>query len=313
MRICVTGGAGFIGSHVVDQLLAEGHDVVVVFDKTKPGNLAHAEDAVRWVHGDLRRLKDCRAAVQDVDAVIHMAALINVDHSIRYPLPFYETNVGGTMKLLNAVRLEPTVKKLVYMSTAEVYGHVPTGRVAETANVDPRSPYAGSKYAGERCCLSFWHTYHHPEITVVRGANTFGPRQTAGGKGAVHAIFIVNRLKGRSITVFGTGTQERDYLYVEDMAKGVVAAALTRDIGGEVINVASGDTLTVNQIAYAAISAVSRPDDQEVRHIAARQGEVLRSCLDPAKAARLLHWHPATSYLAGLRRTVAAYHAAIYP
>lgn len=306
MRVLVTGGAGFIGGHVVETLLELGHEVVVVFDKVKPGKISHIENRVDWVHGDLRRFSDCMRAIRGVDTVIHMAALINVDHSIKYPMPFYETNVKGTMNLLNAVRQCESVRKMVYMSTAEIYGNVIEGMVKEDAIIpDNRSPYASSKFSAERYCLSFWYTYKQPEITIIRGSNTFGPRQTYGAKGAVHAIFIINALKEKQITIYGDGTQERDYIYVKDMARGIVKTALTHDIGGEIINISSGGTISVNMIAGKIVSLVN--PKLEITYKEARAGEVSRSCLDPSKAEKLLGWRAKTPYLEGLEETVKHY------
>jgi len=302
VKVLVTGGAGFVGSHVVERLLELGHEVLVVFDKTKPGKISHLIDEVNFVHGDIRRLEDCRQAVRDVDVVIHLAALINVDHSIQDPLAFYETNVRGTMNLLEAVRLEPSVKKFVYMSTAEVYGNKLDGLLSETDLCDARSPYASSKYAGERYCLSYHYTYGVPEITIIRGFNIYGPRQTYGAKGAVIAIFIGLSLMGKPPVIYGTGEQRRDYVYVKDMAEGIVKVALTLGLGGEIINLSSGQTVSVNEIAEAVLMTT----DSKLRpeRIDARPGEVMRSCGDARKAWRLLGWRDKTSFIDGLKETV---------
>ena len=302
MKVLVTGGAGFIGSHVVERLLELGHEVVVVLDKVCPGNVWHLGNEIKLVKGDIRNFEDCREAVKGVDTIIHLAALIHVDRSIQEPLEFYETNVRGTMNLLEAVRHEPSVKKFVYMSTAEVYGNIPWGLFKETDLCDARSPYAASKYAGERYCLSYYHTYGVPEITIIRGFNTFGPRQRYGSKGAVIAIFIVSVLMGKPPVIYGTGEQRRDYVYVRDMAKGIVKAALTPGLGGKIINLASGWTQSINEIAEEVLKVTDSKLKPE--RINARPGEVMRSCGDARKAFLLLGWRPETSFANGLQETV---------
>ena len=300
MKILVTGGAGFLGSHIVEMLLARGHEVRVL-DRICPGKVEHLTDRIEFVCGNLRKIEDCREAVKDCEAIIHLAALINVDHSIREPLEFYETNVRGTMNLLEAARCEVFVKKLVYMSTCEVYGSS-EGVLKETALCDTRSPYAASKYAGERYCLSYHHTYGEPEITIIRGFNMYGPRQSYGAKGAVIAIFTTLALMGKSPIVFGSGEQYRDYVYVKDTAQGVIEATLTEGLGGEIINLASGKTVTVNEIAEAIVEITGA--DVEIEYAPARPGELFRSCGNSEKARRLLGWAPAVGFYEGLQETV---------
>lgn len=304
MKILVTGGAGFIGSHVVERLLELSHQVVVL-DMNKPGKVGHLLDRVELIEGDITRLKDCFEAVKGVDAVIHMAALIHVGHSIKTPIPFYETNVRGTMNLLEAVRNTPSVKKFTYMSTFECYGNVPQGKADETYLCDARSPYAASKYAAERYCLSWYATYGKPEVTIIRGANTYGPRQTYGAKGAVVAIFITKALRGEAPTIFGDGSQSRDFVYVKDMAKGIVDATLTLGLGGEIINLCSGKTVTVKEIALSVLRLTGfklKPIYGEPR-----LGENMRSCGDPSKAWMLMKWKPETDFLHGLTETIKHY------
>lgn len=301
MRVLVTGGSGFIGSHVVDRLLDLGNAVIVVFDKEKPGKLAHRENEVSWVHGDIRDYRQCVKAVKDVDAVLHLAALINVDESIREPLDFYETNVRGTMNLLEAVRSESSVQKFVYQSTAEVYGTKLKGKLKETDLCDARSPYAASKYAAERYCLSYASTFGKPEITITRGFNTYGPRQTYGVKGALIAIFITNLLKGKPPIINGDGSQMRDYICVNDMAGGLVKAIQTKGLNGEIINLASGEAISVNKIAEAILEVSGLELKPIYRE--ARLGEVARSCGDPSKALKLLGWKAETPFKEGLKET----------
>ena len=306
-RTLVTGGAGFIGSHVVDLLLELGHEITVVFDRVKPGNLAHVEGRVEFVHRDIRDLDACIAAVSGVDTVIHLAALINVDHSLEDPSPFYDVNTQGTMNLLEAARRRgPALRKFVMMSTFEVYGQILDGRAVEDETFcDPRSPYAASKYAAERYCLSYAASYDSPEITVVRGANVYGPRQSAQAKGAAIAIFINKILHDKAPIIFGTGDQTRDYVFVKDTARGIVAAATILGIHGEIINLCSGRDVSMLEIVRKILHELG--SELEVQFADPRPGENIRSCGDPRKAERLLDWYAKKPFSKGLKETIESY------
>lgn len=302
MKILVTGGAGFLGSHIVDQLLGNGDKVIVLFDKVRAGKIAHVEDEVDWIHGNILNFKLCKKAIRDVDAVIHLAALINIDHSIQEPLQFYEVNVRGTQNLLEAVKQEPSVKKFVYMSTCEVYGNVARGKANELAPCYPRSPYASSKYSAERYCLSYHYTYDKPEITIIRGFNIFGPRQSYGVRGAVIPIFITKVQNNQSPIIFGNGLQTRDYVYVKDIASGVIKATMKRGIGGEVINLASGKDTSIKTIAYDVLRLMD--SKLSPTFIESRAGEMMRSCGNASKARRMLEWKPTVTFKRGLKETI---------
>lgn len=302
MKVLVTGGAGFVGSHVVDELLRLENKTIVLFDRTKAGKIKHVADKVKWVHADVRNFKQCQRAMKGVDAVIHLAALINIDHSIVVPLDFYEVNVRGTMNLLEAVKREPSVKKFVYMSTCEVYGNVSRGKAKETAHCYPRSPYASSKYAAERYCLSYHYTYPKPEITIIRGFNIFGTRQSYGVRGAVIPIFIKKILNGQPPIIFGKGTQSRDYVYVTDIADGIIKTTLKRGIGGEIINLASGNPIRIKKIAYDILRLTE--SNLKPIHKEARAGEMIRSCGDSSKAKKLLGWKINVPFQKGLKQVV---------
>lgn len=302
MRFLVTGGAGFIGSHVVDQLLAAEHEVVTIFDKTMPGNLEHVQDQVNWIHGDIRDMDFCFKACRDVDAIIHLAALINVDHSIESPSVFYDVNTQGTMNLLEASRVNnKRLKKFVMMSTFEVYGQTLTERAKENFTFcDPRSPYAASKYAAERYCLSYASSYPEPEITVIRGANVFGPRQSNTAKGAAIAIFITKLLRGEAVTLFGTGEQTRDYVYVKDTARGIIKAATTTGLHGEIINLCSGSDTKMLDIVSMIGCRLNPGQPTKIQYAEARPGENIRSCGNPTKAANMLDWYVPESNIIGM-------------
>lgn len=312
MKICVTGGAGFIASHVVERLLELGHEVVVVFDKEKPGKIPHLEDRVQWIQGNVMNSEDCERAVDGAEAVIHLAALISVDDSILHPRIFWDNNVGGTMLMIEASR-QARVKRFVYMSTAEVYGHIPYGRADETYPCDPRSPYAASKYAAERYCLSWYATYGQPEVVVLRGFNTYGPRQTAGAKGAVVATFIIRCLKGLAPQVRGDGEQRRDFVYVEDMAEAIVKATLydsrSFSIGGLVFNLATGQSTAIVNLAKAIV--VLTEGKPEIQHIVGRMGENTRSVGHAWKAKKYLGWSPEMKLQEGLMKTIEYYREAL--
>ena len=275
--------------------------------KTKPGKLSHVEDRVTFIHKDIRDLSSCISAVQGVDAVIHLAALINVDHSIGDPTPFYDVNTLGTMNLLEAARrCEDKLRKFVMMSTFEVYGQILQGKANEYETFcDPRSPYAASKYAAERYCLSYASSYDLPEITIIRGANVYGPRQSYTARGAAVAIFINKFLNGESPVLFGSGRQTRDYVFVKDTARGIVMATTTFGIDGEIINLCSGKDVSMRSIVQRIKDELK--SDVSIECADARPGENMRSCGDPAYAEQLLGWKAEIPFDEGLTETIRSY------
>jgi len=300
MKVLVTG-TGFVGSHLCDELLRRGHEVKVLihYDDRK---IAHIKDQVEIDRGDIRYMDECLEAVEGVDAVAHLAAVIHVDRSRRFPQLFWETNVQGTMNMLEAARRSDT--KFLQMSTCEVLGHIPSGKAAEDFSFkQPRSPYAASKYAAEAYCHSYAYTYNLP-VNIARCFNICGPRQKYGGKGAVIPIFINKVLHNQPPTIYGTGEQTRDFTDVRDIVKGL-AFLLESDYRGELFHLCSGVERSINDLARLVLNACDSP--LEPIHILDRPGELIRSVGDYSKAKKLLNWEPTIAFDQTMKDTVSYY------
>ncbi|MBI4338194.1 MAG: GDP-mannose 4,6-dehydratase [Chloroflexi bacterium] len=303
-RVLVTGGCGFVGSHLVDALLARGYEVASL---SRPGcdlsNASHVSGKVPHLSAHIEDMDRLRAAVTGRwDAFFHLAALINVDQSLSEPLRFLDVNVKGTANMLELAR-QLGVPRFVHMSTCEVYGNIPQGKAPEDHPLNPRSPYAVSKFSAERYVLAYAYSFPTPHITLIRGFNQYGPRQSAGRFGAVIPKFIRSLLEGKTITVFGTGDQTRDYVFAEDTVQGILRAFEADLPSGEVLNLATGEDHSIRQIAEALCRLAAKDPRQAVEYIEGRRGELIRSCGDASKAQRLLGWVPTVSFSEGLART----------
>ena len=300
MRILVTGGAGFIGSHVVDRFVALGHDVAV-FDNLSSGKREFVNPSARLVVGDLTdsaALERCVAEFKP-DVVDHHAAQIDVRHSVEDPIHDARTNVLGGLALLQACTRH-AVKKFIYASTGgALYGEGRTLPATEDHPVNPESPYGVSKHTLEHY-LYLWKLLHGLDYTVLRYPNVYGPRQNPHGEAGVNAIFIGVMLEGGRPRIFGTGDQVRDYLYVGDVVEGNVLAL--DQGGGEMVNLGTGVGTSVNDIVRD-LNAILGTRIEAI-HEPPRAGEVQRIYLDATRAGRVLGWKPRVSFRDGLTRTV---------
>ncbi len=294
-KTLVTGGAGFIGSHLVDRLLADGHEVLVLdnFSTGRPENLVQ--------HRGNPRLKLCRIDVADHDAiapmfagvewVFHLAALADIVPSMQTPLKYHRANVDGTASVLEAARLAG-VKRLVYAASSSCYGLPDVFPTPETAEIRPMYPYALTKYLGEQCVMHWQKTYRLPCI-ALRLFNVYGPRsRTSGTYGAVFGVFLAQKLAGKPFTVVGDGTQTRDFTFVADVAGAFVAAARS-EIEGEIFNVGSGGAYSVNRLVELL--------GGEVVYIPKRPGEPDCTFADTAKIVSRLGWRPTVRFEDGVR------------
>ena len=301
MRILETGGAGFIGSHVVDRVVALGHEVAVL-DNLSTGRRDFVNPRA---HFELADLTDAPAVERLVAAwkpeiVDHHAAQIDVRRSVADPLFDATTNVLGGIGLLEACRRHQ-VRKLIYASTGgALYGEGRELPATEDHPINPESPYGASKHALEHY-LYLWKLLHGLDYTVLRYGNVFGPRQNPHGEAGVNAIFIGLMLHGRRPRVFGDGEALRDYVYVDDVVEANVLA-LERG-GGEMVNIGTGVGISVNHIVRELRSILGFAE--EAIHEPPRPGEVQRIYLDAGRARRVLGWTPQTPFRAGLERTVA--------
>lgn len=294
MRCVVTGGAGFIGSHVVDRLLADGHQVRVLdnFATGRPENLAHLRPApgLTLAQVDVADLAAIQGLFDGIDWVFHLAALADIVPSIQRPLDYHRANVDGTVNVLEAAR-QAGVKRFVYAASSSCYGIPDLYPTPETAPVRPQYPYALSKYLGEEMVRHWAQVYHLPAVSL-RFFNVYGPRaRTSGTYGAVFGVFLAQKLNGLPYTVVGDGTQTRDFTFVSDVAAACLAAAAS-DVVGEVLNVGSGHTYSINRL----VELLGGP----VTHIPKRPGEPDCTFADISKIRRMLGWEPRVSFEDGV-------------
>jgi dTDP-glucose 4,6-dehydratase len=302
VRVLVTGGCGFIGSHFVKRLAAQGETVVVLDKLTYAGNPANLEGAgVELVHGDIADADAVAAAADGCDAIVNFAAETHVDRSILGAAEFIETDVYGTFVLLEWARA--TGGRLVHVSTDEVYGDMEgAGSARETDALRPSSPYAASKAGGDLLVLAHVRT-HAVDATITRGSNTYGPNQYPE---KMIPLFVTNALDGEPLPVYGDGRQTRDWLHVQDHCA-AIELVLRSGQAGEVYNVAGGDELE-NLDVVGRILSLTGAGESLVRHVEDRPGHDRRYSLDSAKLTAL-GWTAEHDFERGLAETVDWYRA----
>jgi nucleoside-diphosphate-sugar epimerase len=302
----VTGGAGFIGSHIAEFLAARG-DSVRVLDNLSTGkkeNLAGFIGRVEFIEGDIRDLDACRRAVRGVEHVLHQAALASVTGSIADPLLTNAINVTGTLNLLLSAR-DAGVRSFVLASSSAVYGDDPAMPKREGREGRPLSPYGTSKRVGEKYGELF-HELCGMKTVALRYFNVFGPRQDPmSDYAAVIPVFITKVLRGERPVIYGDGEQSRDFIYVKSVVQANITAAESPDTGGEALNVASGKGLTVNAL-LAAVNGIVGTEIQAV-HAEPRPGDIKHSVADIAKARRVMGFEPQIPFMDGLKDTVSWY------
>ncbi len=288
----VTGGAGFIGSHLVDALLSIGHEVVVLdnYSTGRPENLDHVKGRVRLVECDLSIPGDWGQHVSGADHVFHLAALADIVPSIQQPDPYFRANVVGTFNILQACAAAG-VKRFVYAASSSCYGIPDEYPTAEISAIRPQYPYALTKRLGEELVMHWAQVYKLP-ANSLRFFNVYGTRsRTSGTYGAVFGVFLAQKLGGRPYTVVGDGTQTRDFTYVTDVAGALVAVSQS-DRVGEIYNVGSGRTVSVNRLVELL--------GGEKTHIPKRPGEPDCTFADISKIVRDLGWSPKVSIEEGV-------------
>lgn len=299
VKTLVTGGAGFIGSHLVELLLKNGHEVVVL-DNLSTGRLdnlsglqGHAPLLFKQM--DVADSKAIRPFFDRADWVFHLAALADIVPSIQQPLEYHRANVDGTVSVVEAARLAG-VKRFVYAASSSCYGIPDAFPTQETAELRPQYPYALTKSLGERIVLHWGQVYQLPVVSL-RLFNVYGPRsRTSGTYGAVFGVFLAQKLNGKPFTVVGDGDQTRDFTFVTDVARAFVAAAES-DVQQEIFNVGSGGTYSVNRL----VELLGGP----VVHIPKRPGEPDCTFADTARIRSRLRWKPEVTFEAGVARLLA--------
>ncbi len=297
-KCIVTGGAGFIGSHLVDALLQEKYHVTVL-DNLHVGrkeNLSHALSLpnCEFYQVDIRDKSSLEPYIKNVDYIFHLAALADIVPSITNPVDYMETNVTGTMNVLECVRQYcPTIKKVVYIASSSCYGISDIYPTPETARIQPQYPYALSKFLGEQTVLH-WHQVYGLPIISLRLFNVYGPRaRTSGSYGAVFGVFLAQKLAEKPLTVVGDGEQLRDFTYVTDVVSAIQHAAKSAVVG-DYYNVGSGGCYSINQLVSLL--------NTDVTYIPKRPGEPDQTFADISKINTHLHWQPKISFEQGVHQ-----------
>jgi nucleoside-diphosphate-sugar epimerase len=306
VKVLVTGGGGFIGSNLVRRLLEAGHDVRVLdnFSTGNRRNLVDVADEIEVVEGELRSYERVHNATRGVEVVFHQGALPSVPRSVQDPLTTGAVNVEGTLNVLLAARDEG-VRRVINASSSSVYGNSGTLPRVETQFPDPISPYAVSKLAGERYCVSFARVYGLETVTL-RYFNVFGPNQDPTSQyAAVVPRFIAAVDAGEPVPIYGDGEQSRDFTYVDNVVEANVLAADADDASGAVLNVATGTSRSVNALADTIGEVLGKPVERE--YLDARTGDVRDSWADVSAAQRILGWEARIDLDQGLRLTAEAF------
>ena len=286
MKVVITGGSGFIGSHLSDKLIKLGHEVIII-DNLSNGRLNNIEHLLdnknfKFHELDIINLEDIRPIFKDVDWVFHLAGIGDIVPSIENPKQYYDCNVTGTFNVLESSRAVG-VKKIIYAASSTCYGIPDNYPTAETADIRPQFPYALTKYMGEELIMHWSQTYNIPAISL-RLFNVYGPRsRTSGAYGAVFGVFLAQKLAEKPYTIVGDGKQTRDFTFVSDIAAAFIAAAES-DVSGEIINIGSDNTYSVNRLVELL--------GGDVVHIPKRPGEPDCTWADITKAKQLLNWQP---------------------
>lgn len=301
-RFLVTGGAGFIGGHIVELLVREGHEIVVLddFSAGKMENLAAVADRVRIIRGDIRDIYTVGRATEGIDYVVHQAAEVSVVRSVEDPAFINAVNVDGTLNVLIAAR-DHGVKRVVLASSSAVYGDTGTQAQREDFPPNPLSPYGASKMAAEHYASVFSQIYGI-ETVRLRYFNVFGPRQNPASQyAAVIPKFIDRILKGLEPHIYGDGEQTRDFVYVENVARANYLACTAPEATGKVFNIASEQTYTINELAARLIEIAGK--EVEVVHDPPVISDIRHSTSDITQARNLLGYKPVVGFAEGLKRT----------
>lgn len=307
-RVLVTGGAGFIGSHLVDRLLKEGFEVTVIdnIDTGRRENIAHHQGRkeFHFIKGDIRDFDLVRETMKDIDAVFHEAALASVTDSVKNPLLNNDVNVTGTLNLLKASS-DLHVKRFIYASSAAVYGGALSPKKREDMTPNPTSPYGVSKLAAENY-VKLFHKLYSLETVSLRYFNVYGPRQRFDiqcAYGGAITIFTNRLLKNMPPIIYGDGEQTRDFVYIQDVIEANILALNNKNAAGEVFNIGTGTNVSVNQVAEALKDIMNKKDLQNL-YADPRPTDIRHGYADISKANKILGYNPKLSIKEGLTKLV---------
>jgi len=307
----VTGGAGFIGSNIVEELVKRGEKVRIVddFSTGKRENIVGFKDSIELIEGDLRDWEIVKRVMAGVDFVLHKGDLPSAERSIKGPLTTTKVNILGTLNVLSAAR-EAKVERLVYASSSSVYGDTPTLPKKEVMKNNPQSPYAVTKLIGEEYCRIYYSIYGL-ETVCLRYFNVFGPRQDPGSQyAAVIPKFITLMLKGKSPPIYGDGEQSRDFTFIDNVVEANLQACTTKGAPGEVFNIAYGKRVTINELVERLNKILQTRI--EPTYQSPRKGDVRHSLADISQARKTLHYSPEIGFDEGLEKTVQGFRDAFF-
>ncbi|MEM3640418.1 MAG: SDR family NAD(P)-dependent oxidoreductase [Candidatus Bathyarchaeia archaeon] len=300
-RVVVTGGAGFIGSCLVSRLVGRGYSVAVL-DNLSSGSLENlhsllGEDGVEVVEGDIRDRRVVRKVLKGVDAVVHLAALIDVEASVRDPFEVHDVNVNGTLNVLME-SVKAGVKRFVFASSTAVYGDANPLPLMEDYPPRPISPYAASKAAAEAYCLAFNRCYGI-ETVILRYFNVYGPGQRNSAYSGVVTKFLKNALNDKPLIIYGDGKQTRDFIYVDDAVRATVLALENKSVAGEIFNVCTGKPTLLNELVEVMRYAVGT--NLKVLYDKPRKGDIQSNYGNPSKAEKMLGFEAKISLKEGIK------------
>jgi UDP-glucose 4-epimerase len=292
-KIIITGGAGFIGSHLVDALHNNGNEIIVLdnFSTGRPQNLEHVINSINLIKCDISKPGDWQDLIINADYLFHLAALADIVPSIEDPDDYFQSNINGTFNVLESCR-KYKVKKIVYSASSSCYGIPDEFPTKETADIRPQYPYALTKNVGEQLMMHWCSLYNLSGVSL-RFFNVYGPRsRTSGTYGAVFGVFLAQKLAGKPFTVVGDGSQTRDFTFVSDVVKAIIAAAMLNK-NCEIINIGSDNTYSINNLVELL--------GGDVVYIPKRPGEPDCTWADISKAKELLNWEPNVSLEEGVK------------
>ena len=294
IKSVVTGGAGFIGSNLVDRLVKEGQFVTVI-DNLSTGRFSnishHTKRNVKFINLDISNSKNLKKVIQGNSYVYHLAGLADIVPSVENPKAYFNANVNGTLNILNACK-DLKIKKLIYAASASCYGIPKKYPTNENSKIDPKYPYALTKFLGEQIVMHWAKIYNMPNLSF-RFFNVYGLRsRTTGAYGAVFGVFLAQRCANKPLTIVGSGKQTRDFIHVSDLVEAIVLAAKKKNLRGQIFNLGSGIETSVNEIAKII--------GGEKIHIPNRPGEPNRSQADIRNVKKELGWKPKISIKAGI-------------
>ena len=303
MKVVVTGGAGFIGSHLVDRLIVEGYEVIVL-DNLSTGKIENVQHHLNnqkfnLVRGDVQNSRDVNKAIKDADIVFHLAAFVNVPLSIENPMLANNVNMRGTLNLLQA-SLKKNIARFIYVSTCAVYGEACYLPISEEHPTAPLSPYGVSKLAAEQYCKVFNRIFGLKTV-CLRYFNVYGPRQFKGPYSAVITHYIDRLRENEPPIIYGNGEQTRDFLYVEDAVEACMLSLSSENCVGEVINIGTGIKTTINELANLLIKLMKKAHIAPI-YAAPRKEDIKHSYANISNAQKMLGYKPKVTLKKGLKR-----------